>query len=337
MKVLCIEKPGSMMIKEMPRPALEADQAVIKMEQSGICGSDITAYKGVNPTMKYPVDGIGHEGVGIIEEIGENSKGLKPGDRVVLEPYVPCNQCHMCMAKRFNNCVNLRVAGVHKNGMMAEYFLHPVQLLYKLPDQLDFTRATLVEPLSISLHGATRARVTQGDNVVVFGAGTIGLLAAFACLNYGATPILVDVLQSRLDQARELGVPHVFNSKEGGVAEELERVFGQLPDAMIDCTGSPFVLQEMHNYVRHGGRIAMVGWPNAPVAINTVRCMQKELDLYPCRNSNNQFPKAIELVSAGKVPTTQIITKTVRLDEVEQTIQDMAQNPESYMKVVVEI
>lgn len=338
MKVLCIEQPGKMIMKDVPRPRLQASQAVVKIEKCGICGSDVTAYRGVNPTMKYPVDGIGHEGVGIIEEIGENAKGLKSGDRVVLEPYVPCNECHMCKAGRFNNCANLRVCGVHKNGMMAEYFLHPVQLLYKLPDSLDFTRATIVEPLSISLHGATRARVAKGDNVVVFGAGTIGALAAFACLNYGATPVLVDVLQARLNQARELGVPHVFNSGEGGVAEELEKVFGgQLPDAMIDCTGSPSVLQEMHNYVRHGGRIALVGWPHEPVAINTVRCMQKELDICPCRNSNAKFPEAIGLVDAGKVPTTEIITKTVKLDEVEEVIRDMAQNPADYMKVVAEI
>lgn len=337
MKVLCIEQPGKMVIKDMPKPALQPGYAVIKMEECGICGSDVTAYKGVNPTMKYPVDGIGHEGVGIIEEIGENSKGLKAGDRVALEPYVPCNQCHMCKAKRFNNCVNLQVCGVHKNGMMAEYFLHPVQLLYPIPQKLSFTRATIVEPLSISLHGATRARVTKGDRVVVFGAGTIGLLAAFACLNYGAMPILVDVLQTRLDNAKELGIPHVFNSKNGDVAQELERVFGQLADAMIDCTGSPFVLQEMHNYVRHGGRIALVGWPHEPVAINTVRCMQKELDIYPCRNSNAKFPEAVQLVNEDKVPTTQIITKTIGLEEVEATIQDMAQNPANYMKVVVKI
>ncbi len=337
MKVLCIEQPGKMVLKDMPRPTLQTGQAVVKMKECGICGSDVTAYKGVNPTMKYPVDGIGHEGVGIIEEIGENSKGLKPGDRVVLEPYVPCNQCHMCKAGRFNNCVNLRVCGVHKNGMMAEYFLHPVQLLYKIPQNLTFTRATIVEPLTIGLHGATRARVAKGDHVVIFGAGTIGLLAAFACLNYGAVPILMDVLQTRLDEAKALGIPHVYNSRDGGVAQELEKVFGRLPDAMIDCTGSPFVLQEMHNYVRHGGRIALVGWPHEPVAINTVRCMQKELDICPCRNSNAKFPEAIRLVNEGKVPTTEIISKTVQLEEVEQTIQDMAQNPADYRKVVVKI
>ncbi|MFR2691078.1 MAG: alcohol dehydrogenase catalytic domain-containing protein [Enterocloster bolteae] len=111
------------------------------------------------------------------------------------EPYVPCNKCHMCAAGRFNNCADLHVCGVHKDGMMSEYFLHPVQLLYKLPDELTFTHAALVEPLTIGLHGATRARVSRGEHCVVFGASIIGLMAAFACINYGATPILVDVLR----------------------------------------------------------------------------------------------------------------------------------------------
>lgn len=340
MKVLSLPQSGVLTIKDMPQPVCEPSQAVIKMEMCGICGSDITAYRGVNPTMRYPIDGIGHEGVGIIREIGENDKGLKVGDRVALEPYVPCNKCHMCKAGRFNNCTDLRVCGVHKNGMMTEYFLHPVQLLYKLPDSLDFCRATIVEPLTIGLHAATRARVSAGEYCVIFGAGTIGLLAAFGCINYGATPILVDVMQTRLDHACRLGVSHVFNSKnkEDLVEEFLREVTGgKLPEAMIECTGAPAVLAEMHNYVCHGGRISLVGWPHGPVSINTIRCTQKELDIFPCRNSNGKFPESIRLVDGGKVPTDAIITQTIGLEDTEKTIQDMAQHPENYMKVIVKI
>ena len=156
MKVLCLPEPGNLVIKDLPMPELKEGQAIIKMEMCGICGSDVTAYRGVNPTMRYPINGLGHEGVGVIQEIGENDKGLKPGDRVALEPYVPCNKCHMCAAGRFNNCADLHVCGVHKDGMMSEYFLHPVQLLYKLPDELTFTHAALVE------HRPSRGRQGQG-------------------------------------------------------------------------------------------------------------------------------------------------------------------------------
>lgn len=338
MRVLCLPEPGKLELQDLPMVQCHEGTAVVKMEMCGICGSDVTAYRGVNPTMRYPINGLGHEGVGVITEIGDNDKGLKIGDRVALEPYVPCNKCHMCGVGRFNNCADIRVCGVHKDGMMAEYFEHPIQLLYKLPDGLSWEHAALVEPLTIGLHAATRARVSKGEHVVVFGAGIIGLLAAFACINYGAVPILVDVLQKRLDYAAKLGVSCVFNSKDGGIEEHLREVTGgKLPEAMIDCTGAPVILENMHNYVCHGGRIALVGWPHNPVSINTVRCMQKELDICPSRNSNGKFPEAIRLVHENKVPTDEIITKLIGLSQVESTIQDMAKDPSGYMKVIVKI
>lgn len=338
MKVLCLPEPGKIQLRDMEKPVLKEGQAIIKIEMCGICGSDVTAYRGVNPTMKYPINGLGHEGVGTIVEIGKNEKGLKVGDRVALEPYVPCNECHMCKAKRFNNCVNLHVCGVHKDGMMAEYFLHPIQLLYKLPNDLSFKHAALVEPFTIGLHAVTRARVSKGERVVIFGAGVIGLMAAFGCLNYGAEPIIVDVIQERLDYAKEHGIPYIFNSKEGDVETYLKEVTnGKLPEAMIDCTGAPVILEQMHNYVCHGGRVALVGWPHSPVAINTVRLMQKEIDICPSRNSNAKFPEAITLIHENKIPTDAFITKMISLEEVEETIQDMMKAPSDYLKVIVEI
>ncbi|MEG0962132.1 MAG: alcohol dehydrogenase catalytic domain-containing protein [Lachnospiraceae bacterium] len=338
MKVLCLPKPGKIEMNEFPVPKAGAGQAVIKMEMCGICGSDVTAYKGVNPTMKYPVNGLGHEGVGIIAEIGENDKGLKVGDRVALEPYVPCNKCHMCAVKRFNNCADIRVCGVHKDGMMAEYFEHPIQLLYQLPQDMTFEHAALVEPFTIGLHAATRARVSKGEKVVIFGAGVIGMMAAFACINYGAEPILVDIIQERLNYAKENGVPYIFNSKEGSIVEYLKEVTdGKMPEGMIDCTGAPIIMENMHDYVCHGGRIALVGWPHNPVAINTVRLMQKEIDICPSRNSNAKFPEAIKLIHENKIPTDAFITKKISLNQVEDTILDMIQRPSEYLKVIVEI
>lgn len=148
----------------------------------------------------------------------------------------------------------------------------------------------------------------------------------------------MDVLQKRLDYAKELGVPCTFNSKDGNVEEYLREVTGgKLPEAMIDCTGAPVILENMHNYVCHGGRTALVGWPHDPVRINTVRLMQKEIDVCPSRNSNGKFPEAISLVNEGRVPTDAIITKMIELDQVEDTIKDMIQSPSDYLKVIVNI
>jgi 2-desacetyl-2-hydroxyethyl bacteriochlorophyllide A dehydrogenase len=338
MKALTIQEPGKLIMEEIAEPVLTQGFAKVKMETCGICGSDVTAYGGKNPTMKYPIQGIGHEGIGTIIEIGENEKGLKAGDRVALEPYVPDFTCHMCKVGRYNNCVDLHVRGVHTDGMMVEYICHPIQLVHKLPEDLDLIKAACVEPLTIGLHGATRARVTEGEKVVIFGAGTIGLMAAFACISYGATPIIVDVIQPRLDFAKEVGIPYTFNSKDGGIVEFLLEVTGgKLPEAMIDCTGAPAILAEMHNYVCYGGRISLVGWPKGPVTINTIRCMQKEIDICPSRNSANKFPESIHLIYSGKVPVEKMITKTIELKDTENVIRDMIENPGDYLKVVVKI
>jgi threonine dehydrogenase-like Zn-dependent dehydrogenase len=222
MRALTIQKPHDLVMMEVEKPKNKNGHAMIKLETCGICGSDVTAYGGYNPTQKYPIQGIGHEGVGIIVEIEENEKGLKVGDRVALEPYVPDFTCPMCKVGRYNNCTNLKVRGVHIDGMMVDYIVHPLPLIHKIPADIDAVQAACVEPLSIALHGVARARVRAGEKVVIFGAGTIGIMTALSCLSYGAEPIIVDIIKSRLDFAGKVGIPHTFDSSNGGIVQSLQ-------------------------------------------------------------------------------------------------------------------
>lgn len=337
MKILKMPNPGCMELCDIAEPENKPGFAKIKMEYCGICGSDLTAYTGRNPTVRYPVEGNGHEGIGIITEIDQNDRGLKPGDRVALEPYIPCMKCHMCKIGRYNNCTDIRVAGVHTNGMMANHVVFPIRQLHKVPDGLSPLHAALTEPLTIGLHAASRVRVAAGEFCVITGAGPIGLLAALGIKAKGATPILVDIVEDRLRFAQECGIDHVFNSSKGDLVAYLREVTGLLPQAMLECTGSPAILAAMHDYVWHGGRIALVGWPKAPVTINTIRCLQKELDICPSRNSNNQFPTALSLLANGHISADKIITKVVEMEQTEQVMKDMIANPGNYMKVVVKL
>lgn len=339
MKVLTLAEPGDLLIKEVDSLSNKPDHAKIGMEYCGICGSDLSAFAGKNPTVHYPINGLGHEGVGRIIEVGDNSEGLKVGDRVAIEPYMPCMQCHSCAEGRYNNCVNLLVAGVHVDGVMAEEIVFPTRLLHKIPDSMTSLEAALVEPLTIGLHAAHRARVTIGDYVLITGAGPIGLLAALGVKNLGAIPILVDIIQDRLDFAKECGIEHVFNTSGNpdDLVSFLNEVVGSLPHAMLECTGSQAIYANMHDYVRHGGRIALVGWPKASVTINIVRCLQKELDLLPSRNSNKEFPVAMKMISSGNFPTSKFITKVIALEETEDIINDMIAHPGNYVKVIVKI
>lgn len=338
MKILKMPQPETLDLLQVPEPEMREGCAKIQMEYCGICGSDLTAYTGKNPTVRYPVDGIGHEGIGVITEIGENSQGFQVGDRVALEPYIPCGKCHMCQVERWNNCEDIHVAGVHTGGMMAEQVVFPIRQLRRVPEGLDPLDAALAEPLTIGLHAAARAKVAAGEYCVITGAGPIGLLAALGVKSKGATPILVDLVDERLAFARECGIEYTINSGKVDLPARLREIVGDgLPQAMLECTGAPPILLAMHDYVDYGGRIATVGWPKGPVSLNTVRCQQKELDLYFSRNSNKQFPTALSLIAEGKIPTRKLITRVVSMEETRDVMLDMMAHPGNYMKVIVKL
>lgn len=335
MKSVNLYNPKELKIEEEKEPALEEGTAIVKIEYCGICGSDLSAYQGLNPTVRYPIIGLGHEGVGYVSQIGENEQGLKAGDKVALEPYIPCLKCHRCEKEEFNNCCDIHVAGVHTDGMMKNYVKHPLRLLHKIPDELTLEEAVLTEPFTIGLHGATRAGVKSGDVCLVFGAGMIGLMAAFAAKNYGGTPIVVDVLQKRLDAAKEMGF-EVCNSNEENLLQYLtERTEGRLADVVIDCTGSPYVIKNLHLYVAYGARVTLVGWPHEPVELNTVKLTQREVTVYTSRNSNKKFPEALRLVQKHFLPADKLISEITDVDDIEITLKKIIADPSNYLKVVV--
>lgn len=335
MRSVNLYAPKDLRIEEMEEPMLEEGTAIVEMEYCGICGSDTGAYRGVNPTFRYPVMGLGHEGVGRIIQIGENEQGFKVGDKVALEPYIPCMKCHQCKKERYNNCCEIHVAGAHTDGMMKDFVRHPLRLIHKIPEELSLREAVLAEPFTIGLHAATRAQAKEGDVCLVFGAGVIGLMAAYSVVHYGGKPIIVDVLQKRLDAAKEMGF-EVCNSGEENLLEYLrEKTAGRLADVIIECTGSPYVLKDLHLYVAYGARIAFVGWPNRPVEINTIKLMQHEVTIYTSRNSNKKFPESIALLQKHFLPADKLISGFTQIGDIEKTLNEIIDNPADYLKVVV--
>lgn len=334
---IVLREPKKISIEKLETAELKPGFAEVKMLYCGICGSDIGAYLGTNPTMRYPIIGLGHEGVGIIEKI-ESGHDLTVGDRVVLEPYIPCGECYICK-EGGNNCTHLKVTGVHCPGMMTEHFQHPISLIHKIPDIISWEQAVMTEPLTIALHGVQRAQVAKGDVCVITGGGPIGVLAACVVKAYGATPIILDHHDNRLQFAKNCGIDYTFNNSDGdGFVEYIQQITdGKLADCMVDCTGSANILLNMHDYVRNGGRIALVGWPREPLMVNTVRWMQKELNIFPSRNSHNNFPEALDLISNDKVPVKQFLTKIIEIEQFQDTVEDMIINRKNYIKVAIRL
>ena len=339
MKVIKYAKPWDVACVEQEKPVCGKGQALIKIMTAGICGSDIGAFRGTNGLVSYPRV-IGHELAGIIEEIDceNNPKGFKPGDEVIIDPYIYCGHCYPCSIKRTNCCTSLKVLGVQTEGGMAEYFSHPSHLLVKKPADMDWILAAMAEPLTISLHGVHRGGLKAGEYVAIYGAGTIGVLAGMAAEAYGAHAIVIDLVQERLDFAKSVGIEHIINSgKEDTVKIVKELTNGDGAQLVMECTGANVCIRQTLDIVSNAGRITFTGWPHKETSIPTDMITKKEVDIRGARTSAGEFEEAIELINSGRVDVKKILTKTVSMEEAPETIIDIEKNPGNYLKVVVKV
>lgn len=330
------EKPWEAAVVELPMPEPKENEALIRVKSAGICGSDIGAYRGTNGLVSYPRV-IGHEIAGEVVSIPENNpRGIKPGDRVIVDPYLYCGKCYPCSIGRTNCCTDLKVLGVHVEGGMTEYFAHPADMLWKLPENMPWDLAPIAEPLTIALHGIHRGALKAGEHVAILGAGPIGLLAAMAAISYDAEPIMIDIVDERLAFARELGVKYTINSASEDVAAKVSEITnGRFAELVMECSGSNQAIRTSLDLVSHAGRITFTGWPKQATPIPTDIITRKEIDIRGARTSANEFEEAIELICSGKVDARKILTKTIPIEEAAATIADIEKNPGDYMKVNV--
>ena len=338
MKAIKLAEPRQVDCVELEKPVPGPGQALIRIKTAGICGSDIGAFRGTNKLVSYPRI-IGHELAGIIEEIpADNPKGLKVGDKVIVDPYLYCGTCYPCSIGRTNCCTSLKVLGVHIDGGMAEYYCHPADMLVKMPEDMDWTDAAMAEPLTISLHGIHRGGLKAGEYCAIIGAGPIGLLAGMIAQAYGAHAILLDLVQERLDFARELGIEYVINSREENPVERVSEITGgTMAQQVMECSGANVAVLQTLDLVSHAGMITLTGWPPKETPIPTDVITRKEIDIRGARTSAGEFEEAIELIYTKKVDVAKILTKTIGLEEAPETIRDIEKNPGNYMKVVVKM
>lgn len=333
MKSVCLKQPGDISVVDIPPQSRGPDQVLIKVRSAGICGSDIGAYKGVNPLVSYPRI-IGHEIAGEVVEVAADETEYKVGDRVILEPYVYCGKCYPCSIGHTNCCENLTVRGVHIEGGMAEYVSHPRQLLHKVPDGIPWELVPMAEPLVIAMHAVQQAEVKAGEHVVVTGAGQIGLLAAQYALTLEAIPIVVDPVDARLALARSLGVPRTINPTTADALQEIQRLTaGRMAEAVIEASGDARAIRASIDYVAYAGRIALVGWPKNEIALPTALFTKKELTIRGSRNSVGQFPESLRLIAEGRVNVAPLVSATVPLVEVPSMVAAIAAHPDRYLKV----
>ena len=338
MKAIRADKPFDVAVVDVAEPTAAPGWVLLKVRAVGICGTDVYAYKGLHPFMTYPRV-LGHELSGEIVEIAPadaDASGLAVGDHVAVEPYFHCGQCHMCQAGRSNACLSLEVLGVHCEGGMCELLAAPVGKVYKPPEPLADDLLALVEPISIGANAVRRSSVASGESVAVIGAGPIGISAMLMARLAGARVAIVDLETTRLARAAEMGAALTIQPEQTDAAEALRDFADGLgPHVVIEAVGLPVTIGQSIEWVRAGGRVAILGQSNKPLDFSYGPMMKKELDVLASRNSVGQFPRILQAIVDGELAPAKMISHRIGLDDVPATLADMHEHPSAYCKAVV--
>lgn len=305
----------SIEVRDLPDPVPLPHEAVVRVEAVGVCGSD-TAYYKVGRIGDYVVDGpivLGHEAAGEVVEVGAEVTGVRVGDRVAIEPGTPCRSCRECFAGRYHLCPDLVfLATPPYDGALVERMSIDARNLHVIPDAMSYEQAAMAEPLSVGIWGCKRAGLQGGDDVLVTGAGPVGLLAAAAARALGATSVTVtDVSDFRLDLAEEMG----FASEHS--AEPTGATF----DVLLECSGAPGVLAAGLRRLRPAGRAAMIGMSKEDaIALPLSQLNVNELTISLVNRYQNTWPLAVALIASGRVDVEPLITHHFALGETEQAL-----------------
>ncbi|RYP48512.1 hypothetical protein DL769_011192 [Monosporascus sp. CRB-8-3] len=303
-------------------------EVTLQVKCSGICGSDIHLWKsGRIGSLEVKGDCIlGHEAAGVVLKCGEGVTDLKIGDRVGIEPQVPCEKCFLCREGRYNLCEDVKFSGIWPdNGTIQRYKVHPVKWLYKIPDELTYSQGALLEPLSVILHGIAGANVKLGRPALICGAGPIGLVCLAAARASGAHPLVItDINAERLKFAKEF-IPscetyHIkpkLDPQEA--AKEIRKLYGEdeysMPASVIECTGVESSVCTACYVVRRGGTIMVIG-VGRPV-INNVPFMHlslAEIDLKFINRYRDTWPAAIQCLKGGVLDLDPMVTHKFPLE-----------------------
>lgn len=297
-------------VQERPDPEPSPLQAIVRVEAVGVCGSD-TAYYKVGRIGDYIVGGpivLGHEVAGQVTKIGSAVTNVAVGDRVAIEPGTPCRNCRECMAGRYHLCPDLVfLATPPYDGALMEQMAIDARNLYPLPDGMSYEEGALLEPLSVGLWGCQRAGLQAGDDVLVTGAGPVGLLAAASARVLGASSVTVtDLSEFRLDLARKMG----FTAQNSDTPDE------ETYDVLLECSGAPGVLGESLRRLRPAGRAAMIGMSKEPaISLPLAQLNVNELTISLVNRYNHTWPLAISLVSSGRIDVKPLVTHHFSLAE----------------------
>jgi L-iditol 2-dehydrogenase len=342
LKALVYTKPYSFEYCDFPTPEAGDDEVLIRVKACGICGSDVYGSTGKTGRRIPPLI-MGHEAAGIVEGAGKNVKGFKKGDRVCFDSTVYCNQCEACRAGFYNRCEHRQVLGVStadfkRDGAFAEYVVVPRWIVSKIPEQLSFIHAALLEPVSIGVHAVNRAPLSTDDTVLVIGAGTIGLFILQAVRLKGARKIFVsDINEFRLDVAKKLGADETINPEKSELKEIIfEETDNKGVNVSFEAVGYASTFQDAVSVTNRGGYLVAVGNLEKTAEFDLQQFIANELTFTGSYASSGEFRDCIELVTSGKINVEPLISDVLPLKDGPRAFERLLKGEENLLKIVLE-
>jgi L-iditol 2-dehydrogenase len=341
MKALVLKEYGHVEYEDVPEPRIGPNDVLIGVRACGICGSDVHGLDDSTGRRIPPVI-MGHEAAGVIAEAGSGVSGWRRGDRVTFDSTIYCGECHFCRRGMINLCDNRRVLGVscdeyRQNGAFAEYVAVPQRILYRLPEGLTFERAAMVEALSVAFHAVERTPISLNDTAVVVGTGMIGLLIVQALRVAGCGRIIgVDVDQTRLDLARELGADEgLWSGADDVVAEVLKRTADRGADVAFEVVGIASTLKLAAQCLRKGGSLTLVGNLSPVVEMPLQAVVTRELTLNGSCASRGEYPACLDMIARGAINVDALISAVAPLSDGAAWFERLYRKEPGLMKVVL--
>jgi L-iditol 2-dehydrogenase len=326
-------------LEEMPVPKIGSGEVLMRVEASGICGTDLLEWYRLH---KAPLV-LGHEVAGVIVAVGKGVQHYKVGDRICVAHHVPCNKCHYCLSGHHTVCDTLRQTNFDPGGF-AEYVRLPrinvEQGIFPLPDEVSFEEATLVEPLACVLRGQRLAHLQPGQTVLVIGSGVAGLLHIQLARISGAGCIMAtDVVDYRLEAARRLGADIAVHAKDCTPASMRKAASGRLADLVVICSGATSAIKQALGSVERGGTVLFFAptepGVSVPISVNDLFWRNEITLTSSYGGSPADYASALELIQAGKIRVPEMITHRLGLAETGKGFQLVAQAQDS-LKVIIE-
>jgi L-iditol 2-dehydrogenase len=332
-KIEIIEKP----VPEMINP----DDVLIRMKSVGICGSDIHYYKEGNigsQIVKYPFT-VGHEGAGIIEKTGRSVSNLKPGDRVAIDPAMPCFSCEQCKAGRFHTCENLRFLGCpgQAEGCLSEYLVMPAASCFLLNKNSSLDQGALSEPAAIGVYAVKLSVPMKHAKVGILGSGPIGISVLLPALHLGAEKIyMTDKLDERLLIATDMGAHWTGNPDKTDIVKDILNKETHLLDVVFECCGKQEAADQAVKLLKPGGKLMLIGIPSfSRWSFEADDLRRKEICIQNVRRQNESVETTLKMISDGSIKPDKMQTHTFQFEQIKEAFELVAGYKDGVMKAII--